>query len=460
MSYRRLMLAALAVPTFATPVTARAQQPAILDPRPAAPAPALTPAQIALVAKARALGATEVTTRPAPDGGITLDGKLEGDQFVVAFPEGWAGDALVYAHGYSTPGTPIAVSADPVGDKVGGGLIALAYKDGVAAGHSAYDKDGLGVETGTLNTKRLRDFLVKMGAHGVYAAGDSMGGGIVVTLLETYPGAFVGGLARCGVVDSWSTLLGQLYDMRAAYNYLTRDTPYAIPGNQDIRRSAISSVPPAGFDGDPKAYGWAQLTKVVTPILALYSAAEKDSRGKEARIVAQVAAIGGFEVDPGSLAFPLLTAALGADDMAATTGGQPYGNIGKVYASPTMTPTEAAALNNGIQRIAASPAALAYLTRWHEATGRITDPLVTMHNRIDSLVPYAQETALKETVAKAGHSANLAEYPVAPLRAPLPVGGAQAYTHCGFTPDQTKAAWEALRGWVATGKRPAADAVK
>ena len=114
-----------------------------------------------------------------------------------------------------------------------------------------------------------------------------------------------------------------------------------------------------------------------------------------------------------------MTAALGADDMAATAGGQPYGNVGKVYASPTLTPAEAAALNRNIQRVTASPKALAYLTRWHEATGRISAPLVTMHNTIDSLVPYAQEMELKATVAKAGKTARLTEYPVPPLRAQI-----------------------------------------
>ena len=413
-----------------------------------------------LAERAKRIGATEVTTAPAPNGGVTLGGKLSGDQFAVAIPRGWKGEALVYAHGYSTPGTPVAVAKDPIAEKTGGGLIALAYRDGVAAGHSAYPKDGLGVEAGTTSTKRLRDFLVALGAKRVYAAGDSMGGGIVVTLLESYPGAFAGGLARCGVVDSWKTLLGQLYDMRAAYNVLTAGTPYALPGTQDIRRSAISSAPPAGYAGDPKQYVFGQLAKVATPVLALWAAAQKDPAGREARIVAQVTAIGGFANDAGALAFPLVTAALGADDMAATAGGQPYGNVGKVYASPTLTPAEAAALNRNIQRVTASPRALAYLTRWHEATGRISAPLVTMHNTIDSLVPYAQEMQLKATVAKAGKSARLTEYPVPPLRAPLPVGGMDAYTHCGFTPAQTEAAWTALHGWVTTGTRPAADAVK
>lgn len=424
------------------------------------PSSSLTAAQTALVAKARANGATDLLTRPAPAGGVTLVGKLEGDQFALAFPAGWTGDGLVYAHGYSTPGTPLAVSDDPTAPGTGGGMMRFAYDDGVAVGHSAYDKDGLGVETGTRNTKRLRDFLVKMGAKRVYATGDSMGGGIVVTLLETYPDAFAGGLARCGVVASWKTLLDQLYDMRAAYNFLTQGTPYALPGEQDIRRSALSTTPTPSAAVDAKTYVWSQLTKIATPVLALFAAAKSDPEGREARILRQVAAIGGFDVDPGSIAFPLVTASLGADDMAATAGGVPYGNIGKVYASDTMTSAEAAALNRGIQRVVASPAALAYLTRWHEASGRIANPLVTMHNSIDSLVPYSQETMFAQTVREAGKSRLLAQYSVPPLRAPLPVAGVEAYTHCGFTPEQTKAAWSALRGWVNTGVRPAAGSVR
>ncbi len=414
----------------------------------------------ALAMKARASGARDVSTRPAPDGGVTIDGKLGGASFALSFPKGWNGDALVFAHGYSTPGTPVAVSADPITSGPGGGMMRFAYQDGLAAGHSAYDKDGLGVETGTVNTKRLRDLLVRMGARRVYAGGDSMGGGIVVALLEKYPRAFAGGLARCGVVDSWKSLLGQLYDMRGAYNFLTAGTPYALPGTQDIRRSALSPLPPAGDKADPVAYGWNQLVRIATPVLALYAAAGKNPQGREARIARQVGAIGGFEVDPGSLAFPLVTVGLGAGDLAATAGGVPYGNVGKLYASDTMTSEEAARLNAGIQRVAASPRALAYLTRWYEATGRISAPLVTMHNTIDSLVPYAQEKAFEAKVRNAGRTRYLAAYGVPPLRAPLPVGGVEAYTHCGFTPEQTHAAWNALRNWSITGERPAPDAVK
>ena len=66
------------------------------------------------------------------------------------------------------------------------------------------------------------------------------------------------------------------------------------------------------------------------------------------------------------------------------------------------------------------------------------------------------DAAIREEHAFA-HELVEAELPVV---APLPVGGVEGYTHCGFSPEQSAAAWEALRGWVETGTRPAVDAVK
>jgi hypothetical protein len=148
------------------------------------------------------------------------------------------------------------------------------------------------------------------------------------------------------------------------------------------------------------------------------------------------------------------------DDLNQTLGGNIYGNMGKVYASPEMTPEEASAFNAKVQRIVADPRAVANARHWHQATGRFRVPLVTIHNRIDSLVPYAQSEALGRIVKAAGNEKRLVQYTVPGTKAPLPVGGVEGYTHCGFSPEQSAAAWEALRGWVETGTRPAVDAVK
>ncbi len=112
-----------------------------------------------------------------------------------------------------------------------------------------------------------------------------------------------------------------------------------------------------------------------------------------------------------------------------------------------------------MQRFDADPAAVAYARRWHRPDGTFSVPLVTLHNRIDSLVPYAQSEGLGRIVARAGNQARLVQFTVPGVKAPLPVGGVEGYTHCGFKPEQAIAGWNALRSWVETGKRPAADLV-
>ena len=426
-----------------------------------APAVVLSSAQSRLVAQAAKLGATDLKTLPAPEGGFVLAGKLAGDQFSVAFPAGWKGGALLFAHGYSAPGSPVAVAEDPLSAKVGtNGMMLKVYRDGYAAGHSAYDKAGMGVETASENTLRLRNFLTKLGAKRVFLAGGSMGGNIVMSLIEQHPKAFAGAISACGVTNGWESLFAQLIDMRAAYNVLTEGTPYALPGEHDLLKSALPMDPPAGEMASNDAFRNGRIVQIALPVLTLAQAAKANPGGREARILKQVASIGGFEPEVASIAFPLVTVTLGMDDLDATLGGNIYGNVGKVYASPEMTADEATTFNARVQRIEADPAAVAKARRWHQATGRFAVPLVTIHNRIDSLVPHAQSEALGRIVADAGNGKRLVQYTVPGTKAALPVGEVEGYTHCGFTPEQMTATWEAVKGWVETGKRPAADAVQ
>jgi len=441
---RRLIGAAAALSLVATAPAALAHD--------AAPAFQPSASQAKLLDRARALGATDLTARTAPAGGMVLGGKLEGRQFALAFPADWTGDALVFAHGYTLPGMPLAVAENPTDKGAGGsGIMGVAYDDGLAAGHSAYDKAGMAVKTGAANTLRLRNFLADLGARRVYVSGSSMGGNIVMTLIEQNPRAFAGAFAQCGVTDGWEREFGQLTDLRAAYNQLTAGTPYALPGVQDVTRSALDIVPPAGTGGD--AHRTAQALRLTAPIVALFKAAEKAPDGPEVRIIRQVASIGGFEPEIGSFFYPLVTLSFGADDLRATLGGQIYGNIGKVYRSDEMTPAEAAAFNRGVQRFAADPAAVAEARRWHQVTGRFTTPLVTLHNRIDSLVPYAHAESLQRIVAAAGNSDRLLQKSAPAVLYPLPIGG-KGYDHCGFTPDEIQNSWRALRTWVESGRRP------
>ena len=418
-----------------------------------------TAAQAALQSKARAAGATGLAATAAPGGGMILNGTVEGRRFVLTLPPNWTGETVLFGQGYALPGTPPTVPADPLAKDPGGGLFHHLYAQGIASGIAAVDKNGIATETATRNTMRLRALAVKLGAKRFYAVGGSMGGNIVLSLIENYPRAFSGALAMCGVTQGWLAMVRQLADMRGAYDVLTEGTPYALPGGKDLTRSALPIVPPADGTTSGDAFREAQKTKLLSPILALFLAAEANPQGPEARIIRQVAAVGGFAPDPAALGAPISSAALGMDDIKATMGGLPIGNRDTVYAPPEMNAAEAAAFNRKMQRYDADPRAVAYAQRGHEATGRFRIPLVTVHQTIDSLVPYAQSEGLGRITAAAGNGTRLAQYAVPPTKIALP-GGLSGYTHCGFTPAQNIAAFDAMRTWVRTGRKPGPDAVR
>lgn len=432
---------------------------------PAPPAPPVvaafqpTSAQSSLLAKAHAAGGAALTPSVAPGGGMILNGTIDGRRFVLAIPPHWTGETVLFGQGYALPGTPPTVPTDPLAKDPGGGLFNHLYAQGIASGIAAVDKNGVATETATKNTLRLRGLAAKMGATRFYAVGGSMGGNIVLSLIENEPKAFSGAVAMCGVTQGWLSLVRQLTDMRGAYDVLTEGTPYALPGAKDLTRSALPIVPPAGDPTPGDAYREAQKMKLLSPILALFLAAKAAPQGPEARIIRQVAAIGGFAPDPAALAAPISSAALGMDDITATMGGLPIGNRDTVYAPPGMDAGQTADFNRKMQRYDADPRAVAYARHWHEATGRFRIPLVTVHQTIDALVPYAQSEGLGRVVTAAGNGARLAQYAVPPTTIALP-GGLTGYTHCGFTPAQNAAAFDAMRAWVRTGRKPAADAVR
>jgi hypothetical protein len=66
--------------------------------------------QRAYLALATAAGARSVRVSPRPDGGAVIDGVLDGRQFAVAIPKAWNHQGLLFAHGYTMPDSPVAVS--------------------------------------------------------------------------------------------------------------------------------------------------------------------------------------------------------------------------------------------------------------------------------------------------------------------------------------------------------------
>jgi pimeloyl-ACP methyl ester carboxylesterase len=105
------------------------------------------------------------------------------------------------------------------------------------------------------------------------------------------------------------------------------------------------------------------------------------------------------------------------------------------------------ALNDGVQRYTAAPAALAYLKTWYTPTGVLLKPLLAVHTTYDPIVPAQTLEPYADAVERAASS----EYFV------------QQYVkhdgHCNISGPEMGAALGELIRWKRTGARPTAAAV-
>lgn len=429
-----LLLAACAPVTPPTPPSPEA---------PAQPGPEFTRLEQAFKALPAAQQVTELRLQPLADGGTLVGGRLAGATFALRFPAQWNRQSLVFAHGYTMVGTePDTVPADPVAQDTTGGLFKEAYARGFAVGQSAYDKRGFAVESGIERTVALSRLLDDLGAERAYIAGASQGGSITALAIERYPDQFAGALAACGVVGGWEPELNYVTHLRALYNYFAAGTRYELPGVHDVTRTAGPSVNTIGG-----------------VLLKLYAAARLQPQGEAARIIRQtVSAVPGVRAqdDIATLFLPLAAQMTGAEDFWAQAGGVFVDNTRTVYHSSLLSEAENAALNRGIQRYAASPAALARVRERWTPTGTFKTRLFTVHNEYDPLVPTEHEAWLREKVSAAGNNANLFQtlVPATYSRFPTKLVGFDAADHCGFSPEQTARFWNSLEQWVESGVKP------
>ncbi|MFC4455067.1 hypothetical protein [Deinococcus sonorensis] len=387
-------------------------------------------------------GVVNAKTTTLTDGSVYLTGTLKGNAFAARFPAKWNGQSVLSAHGYVYPGTAertpdlsdtVLASTTP-GNEPSLGLFPTALSQGYAIANTAYAKTGYAVKEGVAANKQLHDFMKAAGSKSQYMTGISMGGNITVALVEQYPQDFVGAMPYCGVVAGWRAEERYLLDFRVVYDYFTKGTVYALPGNGDA-----VTVNPA-----------LTLPVVQQSVVGLFTKAAQGDLAAKA-IIGQVSAVVGAPADPISYITALGSTVYGLQDYLTTTGGTGYSNKDKVYAGSQND----VALNAGVQRISASAESSAYLDANYTPTGNFKAKMLSFHNLVDPLVPYSFEPEFKAIVSKAGNSANLVQQVVDanPVNAADPSKGGP--THCYFTPKQVSYAWNELRAWVDNGVKPA-----
>jgi pimeloyl-ACP methyl ester carboxylesterase len=117
----------------------------------------------------------------------------------------------------------------------------------------------------------------------------------------------------------------------------------------------------------------------------------------------------------------------GINDARARLGGQPFENSTRVYSGSSND----AALNAGVDRFAAEPAARANLGRF-QTTGSLEVPLSILHTTGDPIVPVGQFQAYADKVSRAGRAALLDQLTI------------DRHGHCTFQTAEVLGAFAAL----------------
>ena len=364
-------------------------------------------------------------------------------------PSGWNGTLFLYSHGYVPPGGPKFAAASPSVDATAW-LLGHHY----AAAGSSYSSTGWALPDAFTDQIALLDYFeLHVGKpNRVIAWGTSLGGMVTAGLVQLYPDRFSAAMPMCGVLSggiaTWNL------ELDAAYAFRTLLAP-----SSHLQLTHIAD-PAANLQLALDVFTQAAATPSGRARIALVAALIDlpgwfDPRSPEPALsdfAAREAAQAMWEsrVD---FAFAFRYRA----DLEQRAGGNPSWNTGVDYShqlssSPDRDEVTALygaagldlqsdlrALNSGV-RVAADPAATAYLDRNISFDGRLNIPVLTMHTTGDGLVIPPNEGAYASAVTEAGESALLRQTFV------------HRAGHCAFTEAETIAALQVLLKRLDTGR--------
>ncbi|MBN2318918.1 MAG: alpha/beta hydrolase [Acidobacteria bacterium] len=334
----------------------------------------------------------------------------------------WNHDLVVFAHGYISPAIkkPMVVDYEiPPGSNqtVSKILTGLGY----AFATTSYSSNGLAIPQAVEDIRALTDYFLTQypETNHIYLVGASEGGLVTALALERNPGIFDGGLAICGPVGNFRKQINYLGDFLVLFNYffpdfwedvevqlqgipelgplfvLEKPTPAGIPDvlvNQDVWDGIVAPMVVSAIQSDPSAKR--QLLRVANA-----PANPDDPLSKETIL--------------GVLWYGIFA----TNDAIVKLDGGPYDNSRRWYFGSRNDWR----LNWRIDRFCAETEALDNIESGLQASGRLSDPLVTLHTTQDPIVPYWHETLYNLKTLFGGSLLYHLNIPVV------------RYGHCAFT---------------------------
>ena len=353
-----------------------------------------------------------VSTAPAGDGGpISRSGSYAGGRYLIEVPAGWNGGLVIFAHGYGgAEHTPLA---------------SHLAANGYAWAASSFRSVGYRPDWFLVDTLQLRDLFIREVGRPRWTIihGQSMGGHVAISSLELHPGVYQGALIECGVTDG-VTVADLFLAYQAAAEYFAGSPllddmarpdladrinelwlpALGEPGHYTLQGRRFDSVVKHLFGGDLplRLQG---LRQRYVPNMILFRRTQTLGRAGSTLHIR-------YRIDPG----------LGVDEDE---------------------------LNRKIRRFAPAAGARSRETApvFAEPTGRITVPVLTIHETGDARAPFSLEQAYRRRTLAAGTSHLLVQRAV---RWP---------GHCGFDGDVREQAFDDLVAWIERGVKPDGDDV-
>src|SRR5262249_15666955 len=180
--------------------------------------------RLAIVAVALLELATDpaLSTPPSGNSGpVSRHGTYAGGSYQIEVPTGWNGGLVIFAHGYG------GVEHSP--------LATHLAANGYAWAASSFRSGAYRPDWFVVDTLQLRDLFIREIARPRWTIihGQSMGGHIAIASLELHPGVYQGALIECGVTDGVTVAdLGLAY--QAAAEYFARVPLLDDPARPDL----------------------------------------------------------------------------------------------------------------------------------------------------------------------------------------------------------------------------------
>ncbi|AXL92611.1 hypothetical protein C4J65_33285 [Streptomyces sp. CB09001] len=354
--------------------------------------------------------------------------EADGAYYTMAVPHRWNGSLVVHAHG----GPDLGDASDPARSTEDLERWAVMVDQGYAWAGSSYRRGGYGARMAAADTESVRRlFTDRFGRpEHTYLHGQSWGGNVAAKVAETYgrqPGAYDGVLLTNGVLGGGSRGYDYRVDLRVVYQYYChnhpRPTEPQYPLWQGLRPG--STMTTAGLR--------ARLQECTG-----YASDPADRTAAQQRNLDDILAVTG--IPERTLESHLRFATFTFRDIVSNRldGRNPWSNRGVRYSGSH----DDKALNAGVERFSADPAARRDLSWDSDLTGQVSLPVLTLHAIDDPTAFVEHEAAYRATLRGAGRDRNLVQT------------FTREHEHSSLSDSEYAGSLAALDSWVRTGRRP------